>query len=192
VRFPAELRRRVAMVVAVAERYLDRPLRSALDVGCGEGSWGVELRRLRPRLRYLGLDPSEYAVRRFGARRHLVAGTFADLPALAPRQPVDLVLCVDVLHYLDDTELDAGLPALAAATGGLAYLEVLSAEEEIVGDLAGLRRRSAAWWRRRFAAVGLAACGSNSYLSATLADRASALELVGEGSPPAAGPGSTR
>jgi SAM-dependent methyltransferase len=166
------------MVVALAERYLDRPLRSALDVGCGEGSWGVELRRLRPRLRYLGIDPSAYAVRRFGARRHLVTGTFADLPALVPHEPLDLVLCVDVLHYLDDAELDAGLPALGAATGGLAYLEVLSAEEEIVGDLAGLRRRPAAWWRGRFAEVGLVACGSNCYLAAALADRASALELA--------------
>ena len=184
-RFPAELRRRVAMVVAVAERYLDRPLRSALDVGCGEGSWGVELRRLRPRSSYLGLDPSAYAVRRFGVRRHLVAGTLADLPALAARERADLVLCVDVLHYLDDDELDAGLPALAAATGGLAYLEVLSAEEEIVGDLAGLRRRPAVWWRRRFAAVGLTACGCNCYLSAEIADRASALELAGDGPPPA-------
>jgi hypothetical protein len=31
----AELKRKVAMVVAQAEYYLGRPLRSALDVGCG-------------------------------------------------------------------------------------------------------------------------------------------------------------
>jgi len=28
-----------------------------------------------------------------------------------------------VLHYLDDEELDRGLPALVAATGGRRYLE---------------------------------------------------------------------
>ena len=60
----AGLARKVAMVVGVAEYLLGRPLRRALDVGAGEGSWRGALRRLRPRLDYVGVDPSAYAVRR--------------------------------------------------------------------------------------------------------------------------------
>ena len=35
----AELARKVAMAVAIAEFYLQRPIRSVLDVGCGEAAW---------------------------------------------------------------------------------------------------------------------------------------------------------
>ena len=35
----------------------------------GEGAWRVQLRRLRPRVRYVGVESSAYAVRRFGRSR---------------------------------------------------------------------------------------------------------------------------
>ena len=64
---PGDLRRRVTMAVAITERFLGRAIRTALDVGCGEGRWRAELRRLRPRAAYLGVEPSQYAVERFGS-----------------------------------------------------------------------------------------------------------------------------
>jgi hypothetical protein len=39
-----------------------------LDIGCGEGIWRAPLRSLRPGIEYLGLDSSEYAIARYGAR----------------------------------------------------------------------------------------------------------------------------
>src|SRR6188508_1192390 len=68
------LARRVRLAVAAAEWVLDRPIESVLDIGAGEGTWRAVLRRLRPRARYLGLDPSAYAVKRFGHARELVQG----------------------------------------------------------------------------------------------------------------------
>src|SRR5580658_4253110 len=62
----ALLQRKAALAVAMAEHYLERPLRSVLDVGCGEGVWRAPLLKLRPKLAYLGVDSSEYAVARFG------------------------------------------------------------------------------------------------------------------------------
>ena len=56
----AALARKVAMAVAVAEYHLGRPIRSVLDVGCGEGAWRAPLLKLRPKLAYLGFDASEH------------------------------------------------------------------------------------------------------------------------------------
>src|SRR5690606_2517748 len=62
---PARLARKVALAVATAEYHLERPLRTVLDIGCGEGAWRAPLLKLRPKLDYLGFDSSEYAVTRF-------------------------------------------------------------------------------------------------------------------------------
>ena len=69
--------------------------------------------KLRLKLRYLGFDNSEYAIRRYGARRNLHFARFGDFEMLRPCAPVDLLICSDVLHYLPTRELDRGLPGLA-------------------------------------------------------------------------------
>lgn len=182
---PAALRRRVALAVAMAERFLERPIRSALDIGCGEGRWRAELLRLRPRLRYQGVEPSPYAVARFGKRRKLVQGAFADLPRLDLGGPFDLVICADVMHYLDEWELREGLPALVRATGGLAYLELLTSDEEVDGDQHALKLRPAAFYRKLFSPAGLTAVGCHGWLAPELADLPAALEQT---SAPASAP----
>lgn len=173
---PGELRRRVAMAVAVTERFLGRSIRNVLDVGCGEGRWRSELRRLRPRLGYLGVEPSGYAVERFGRRRNLVRGGFGDLPDLDLGGPFDLVVCADALHYVDDRELVAGTRALAGLVGGAAYLEVLTSAEPIEGDRRGLRLRPPARYERLFRAAGLTGVGCHLWLAADMADLPAALE----------------
>src|SRR5262245_29277307 len=77
----AEQARTARMAVGVCEYLLGRPIRSVLDVGSGEGHWRGLVRAVRPRVRYLGVDPSEYVVRRFGRRRNLRAGSFEHLDA---------------------------------------------------------------------------------------------------------------
>ncbi len=64
----AERARRVAVVLSVAEYVLGRRVRSVLDVGAGEGHWRAPLIEARPRIEYVGLDPSPYVVERFGQR----------------------------------------------------------------------------------------------------------------------------
>src|SRR5690606_33978690 len=70
------LARKVALAVATAEYWLQRPVRSVLDIGCGEGAWRAPLLKLRPKLQYIGFDSSQYAVRRHGARRNLHLARF--------------------------------------------------------------------------------------------------------------------
>lgn len=171
----SEVRRKVSLAVASAEYFLRRPLRDVLDVGCGEGAWRAHLRALRPRVRYTGLDPSEYVVSRFGRTRNIHKATFGELPSL-PLDVYDLVVCSDVLHYVADAELKAGVDALANATDGVAYVEVLTREDDIMGDLHDLIRRPAALYRDLFTAAGLTCVGPYLWLGPGFKDAVAELE----------------
>ena len=170
------LARKVALAVATAEYHLERPVRHVLDIGCGEGPWRAPLLKLRPRAHYLGFDGSEYAIARFGPRRNLHFARFGDFAQLRPCPPADLLVCSDVLHYLDVRELDRGLPGLAALCGGVAFLETFAREDDAEGDDHGFKRRPASFYRQRFEAVGFRALGSHCWLSPALAMQATALE----------------
>ena len=170
------LARKVALAVATAEYHLERPLRTVLDIGCGEGPWRAPLLKLRPDARYLGFDASAYAVARFGARRNLHLARFGDFAQLRPCPPVDLLVCSDVLHYLEARELDRGLPGLAELCGGIAFLETFSREDRAEGDEHGFRNRPAAFYRRRFDALGFTGLGSHCWLSPALRGQSTALE----------------
>ena len=172
----ARLARKVAMAVTTAEYFLERPLRTVLDVGCGEGVWRAPLLKLRPKAKYLGFDNSEYAVRRFGARRNLHRASFGDFAMLRPCPPVDLLVCSDVMHYLDTRELDRGLPGVAELCGGVAFLETFTGEDETDGDDVGFHPRPARFYRQRFAKAGFVPLGSHLWLSPALSDRLVALE----------------
>jgi SAM-dependent methyltransferase len=175
---PGERARRVALVVAATEAVLGRPLRRVLDVGAGEGHWQPILARLRPRARYRGLDPSAYAVARFGARRGIRLGGFDDLRA-AGRRPYDLVVCSGFLNYLPAPRLRAGLSALRALIGGVAYLELFTAADELSGDHATMDRRSAATYRRWLGTAGLVPLGLHCWAPRAVATGLAELERAG-------------
>ena len=176
----ARLARTVSLAVAQAEAVLERTIRSVLDVGCGEGAWRAPLLKLRPKLLYLGLDASGYAVARFGRSRHLRQAAFGDLAWLRPCPPVDLLVCADVMHYVPDREWKAGLPGLAALCGGVAYLESYTAEDldgkDVEGDFEGFIARPAATYRRVLTRVGFTFLGQHAWASPALAGEATALE----------------
>lgn len=173
----AAVARKVRMVLGVAEYLLGRPVRRVLDVGCGEGAWLLQLRRLRsPRLDYVGVDPSEYAVRRFGAARNLRRGTLATLDEAAGPGPFDLVVCCDVLQYVGDDELRAGLGHLGQLLGGVAFLEAYTSADNVEGDLRGWHQRPPHEYRRLFRDAGFTACGLHCYAAPAVARNTTALE----------------
>jgi SAM-dependent methyltransferase len=171
----AEVRRKVSMAVTVAEYFLRRPIRTVLDVGCGEAAWLPHLRALRRDVQYRGLDPSEYVVRRFGTTRNIEQASFADLPSLK-LGIYDLVICSDVMHYVPNDELRAGMAVIAEVTDGLAYLEVLTREDEVIGDLDSFLRRPAAFYRTLFTKLGMTFVGPYSWLGPAFRDAVAELE----------------
>ena len=173
----ARLARKVALAVATAEYHLERPIRSVLDIGCGEGAWRAPLRKLRPKVAYLGFDASDYAIERYGRARNLHQARFGDFEFLRPCAPVDLLVCSDVLHYLPARELDRGLPALAELCVGVAFIEAFARGDEAVGDDHGFHSRPAAFYLTRLRALGLRPLGSHCWLSPARVESATALEL---------------
>ncbi|MGH8050184.1 MAG: methyltransferase [Arenimonas sp.] len=174
----ALLERKVHMAVSLAEYYLERPIRSVLDVGCGEAVWRAPLLKLRPKLAYRGVDSSDYAVSRFGRARNIAFADFGQLEQLRFGAPVDLLVCSDVIHYIPDAELKRGLKGFSELCDGLAFLELWSKEDDIIGDKIGFIERPAAWYRKQFYKAGFIASGSHSYLSENLYVSAASLEVL--------------
>lgn len=174
----ADVRRRATLAVSVAEWLLERPVRSVLDVGCGEGAWRAPILALRPRAHWDGVDASEYVVRRFGRSRGIRQGTIASLSSLGLRAAYDLVVCADVLHYVSDDELARGLRAIRRMTGGVAYLPLFTSEDEIEGDVRAVRPRDRRWYLTRFQRAGLRPCGLGFYAPPRSAAALASLEHI--------------
>jgi SAM-dependent methyltransferase len=175
---PSRLRRKVAFAVAAVEYLTDRPVRSVLDVGCGEGAWQPVLARLRPRVRYLGVDPSEYAIERFGRRRHLRSGSLGELATAVPTDegPFDLIVCIDVLGYVPTVQVGPGLRAITDRLGGLLLMEVFTSADDFEGDTDQYRRRPPKRYGRWLADAGLTRVGPNLFAGSVVRPTLSALE----------------
>jgi hypothetical protein len=175
---PDSVRRKIRMTVGVAEYFLGRKLRSVLDIGAGEGVWGTELRRMRPGLRYLGVDPSEWVVARHGRRRNIRLGRFEELPSLSLGKDHDLIVCADMLQYVPTVALKRGVRHIASLLGGVAFLEAYTTGDDMEGDLEDWHPRSKSQYRRIFTDAGLIPCGLHCYLNRDVSANAVELELA--------------
>ncbi len=164
VKSAAELLRQVQFVLHTAEWVLGRPVKSVLDVGAGEGHWQPVLTRLRPRIAYDGVDPSTYAVARYGARRGLQQGGIEQLRELALRPSYDLVVCCGMLNYLSAAQFKGGMQQIAQRVKGMAYLEIFARGDVLEGDTDWPAPKPAAWYRRVLSDAGLSAVGMQCYV----------------------------
>jgi SAM-dependent methyltransferase len=125
-----------AQVAARVREVVERlPRRLVADVGSSEGGFGLRL-GIDPL--FLDLDPRALrALRRKASGARAIAADVSRLPL--PDGCIDLVLCVAVVHHLDDATLAAAVPELArVCSGRLLLLEPLRND----------RRRVSRWlWR---------------------------------------------
>lgn len=158
---------KLARLVAAWTDYLDVPVRTILDVGCGVGHWRAAARTLWPRARWFGVEHSEYACRRHGWTR----GSVVDLdPAQAlGRATFDLVICQGVLQYLGDRDAARALQNLARWCDGAMYFEALTRQDweqhcDREHTDGAVHLRTGAWYRRRLAR-GFQDCGGCVFVS---------------------------
>ena len=142
----AEMQSRAALIAAVL-RQAQIPVRRILDAGCGIGLLRAPFAAVLPRARYTGLEYSEYLCKRYGWTR----GSIADY---ASRTPFDLVVCYDVLQYLDDAAASAALANCAQLSRAALYVSALTSEDwrdncdRALTDRS-VHLRSGAWYRKR-------------------------------------------
>lgn len=140
---------RLANYICAYTAYLGFRVRRVLDAGCGLGFMRRSVARFFPQATYVGLEHSAYLARRHG-------WVHAGLEDYRARAPFDLVICHDVLQYLDDRAAARALANLARLSRGAAYLSALT-REDLQGALdrarsdTGVHVRPAEWYRRRLA-----------------------------------------
>jgi SAM-dependent methyltransferase len=116
----AEMRARGELIGAYAQ-HIGLPVRRLLDAGCGIGMLRAPLLRAFPHAEYTGLEFSDFLCRKYGWTH----GSLADWSA----DPFDLVVCYDVLQYLDDYTAARALANLGRLTRGVLYLSALTARD---------------------------------------------------------------
>ena len=141
---PAYARRQAAFISAYLN-YLELPVKRVLDVGCGVGRVLKALGKAYPKARLTGVEYSDYLCAKYGWQ-HGSVDTYED-------KPHDLVVCNDVLAYLDDKACRRAIDNLAELCRGALFLGVITEEdlpvldEERTDPEQYLRKR--AWYRRR-------------------------------------------
>jgi SAM-dependent methyltransferase len=171
------LRRKVHLAISVAEFLLGRPIRTVVDIGCGEAPWYPVLRMLRKDVRYIGVESSEYALASFGRARNIRRGSLADLATLRLPRSVDLFVCADVLQYVESKEIERGLKAIHKMLAGVAYIESFTTDDAMEGDRDNWHDRSASEYRRLFRRAGLTQCGPYCYTNVDRLDGLNELEV---------------
>jgi len=168
--------RKAFLALSITEYYLERPVKTVLDVGCGEGNWLPALRSIRPKISYTGVDSSRYAVDRFGKHRNITLGTFGTLNDCGIKDSYDLVICSDTLFYLSHEELKKGVATLATRTSGVAFLELYTDRDSLTGDFPTKGLKSASFYRRLLRNHGFISVGSHCYLAPCMNGRAMEME----------------
>jgi SAM-dependent methyltransferase len=144
----AAMRRRAELIAAFV-RHAEWPVHSILDVGCGLGLMRDALLERLPLARYTGLEISDYLCARYGWQQGSVVTYRA-------RWPFDLVICYDVLQYLNRADAVLALENLARLCRGVLHFSALTTEDwEQHCDRRRTDRnvnlRAARWYRRRLA-----------------------------------------
>ena len=137
-----------AQFVAAFLRHLRVEVRQIVDIGCGLGRMLNALAGLFPGAVVQGVDSSDYLCRTYGWEP-------AALPDYAPPRPFDLVVCQDVLAYLDDSDAAAAIGTLGRIARKALYFGALAEEDLALCDPArtdtDVYLRPASWYRRRLA-----------------------------------------
>jgi len=141
-----EMRAR-ARLIAAYTAYVGLPVRRVLDAGCGIGLMRSPLLRQLPRAEYTGLEASEYLCARYGWEH----GT---LESYRPAAPFDLVICYDVLQYLDEPSATRALANLGRLCRGVLYFSALTRRDwrencDRSRTDASVHLRTATWYRQR-------------------------------------------
>ncbi len=151
--------REVAFVVAFCN-YIGLAIERFTDVGAGTGWWATEFAKQYPACGAIEtLDSSKAACDLYGHRRMAIE-------KLAGRQS-DLVVCRDVLRYVDDSVVDEAMRRLAKKCRGVLYIHAITSDDDIDEDASDMEGvfRSTWFYRDTLLDAGFIDCGMGLFVS---------------------------
>lgn len=142
---PREVQRQGEFIAAYL-RYLEVPVKSVLDIGCGLGRLLAAFRDAFPKARTVGVESSSYLCDALGWDK----GSLPDYPT---QRVYDLVICYDVLSYLEDDAAARAIKTLGKLTRRALFFGALTMEDRELCDPVrtdtDVYLRSNRWYRRR-------------------------------------------
>ena len=142
---PREVQRQGDFIAAYL-RHLEVPVKSMLDIGCGLGRLLAALRSAFPKARTMGVESSSYLCDALGWE----TGSLPDFPTA---RQYDLVICYDVLSYLEDDPAAEAIKTLGKLTRRALYFGALTLEDRDLCDPVrtdtDVHLRTNRWYRRR-------------------------------------------
>jgi 2-polyprenyl-3-methyl-5-hydroxy-6-metoxy-1,4-benzoquinol methylase len=141
-----EMQARARLIAAYA-LHTGLPARRILDAGCGTGLLRPWLKRYLPKATYTGIEASEYLCERFGWQQ-------ANIESYKPTAPFDVVVCYDVMQYLDSRTADRAIANFGKLCRGALYFTALTKVDwehncDRSRTDSNVHLRSAQWYRSR-------------------------------------------
>jgi 2-polyprenyl-3-methyl-5-hydroxy-6-metoxy-1,4-benzoquinol methylase len=141
-----EMQSRARLIAAYA-LHTGLPVRRVLDAGCGTGLLKPWLKRYLPRASYTGIEASEYLCRRYGWQQ-------ARIETYKSPAPFDVVVCYDVMQYLDSATATRAILNFGKLCRGILYFTALTRVDwehncDRSRTDSEVHLRSAHWYRSR-------------------------------------------
>ncbi len=138
-----------ATAIAALVRHLEVDVERILDAGCGLGWMREGLLEVFPRARYVGIEVSAHLCERFGWAQ-------ASLANYRSRAPFDLIVCYDVLQYIQDKDASRAMANLSRLSRGALYFHAPTVEDwranaDRSNSDSDIHLRPAEWYRTRLA-----------------------------------------
>lgn len=136
-----------ASLIAAFSGHVGLPVRRVLDAGCGTGLLRTPLKRLLPKAEYVGLETSTYLCTRYGWEQ----GQIEEYRGTAA---FDLVICYDVLQYLDSRAAARAVSNFGRLCRGVLYFSALTRRDwewncDRKRTDSNVHLRAASWYRLR-------------------------------------------
>lgn len=159
-----EARREVSFVIAFCD-YIGLAVTRFADVGAGTGWWAREFAKQYPTRTVIEtFDSSRSACGLYGHRCTAVQRL--------PARRADLVICRDVLRYVEDADIDEALARLVRMCRGVLYVHAISSDDDIDEDASDMQGvfRTTWFYRDRLLGAGMIDCGMGLFVSPRFTD----------------------
>lgn len=121
--------------------------KSILDIGCGFGMYGIAAKILNPKIKYTGVEISEFVNENWNySDMELITG---DIKNISVNKPFDLVLFIDILEHLTYEDLDIVLKNECKRESRFIFSIPFIGDANLDADPTHVIKESKEWWIKK-------------------------------------------